>query len=57
MAGNYWTSTGGMNDGVSGAYRVAYSDGAYSGCALRTGDNLQTGSCVRSVLTIFSKQQ
>lgn len=55
MAGNYWTSTGGMNDGVSGAYRVAYSDGAYSGCALRTGDNLQTGSCVRSVLTIFSK--
>lgn len=57
MAGNYWTSTGGMNDGVSGAYRVAYSDGAYSGCALRTGVNLQTGSCVRSVLTIFSKQQ
>lgn len=57
MAGNYWTSTGGMNDGVSGAYRVAYSDGAYSGCALRTGDDLQTGSCVRSVLTIFSKQQ
>lgn len=57
MAGNYWTSTGGMYDGVSGAYRVAYSDGAYSGCALRTGDNLQTGSCVRSVLTIFSKQQ
>lgn len=57
MAGNYWTSTGGMNDGVSGAYRVAYSDGAYSGCALRTGGNLQTGSCVRSVLTIFSKQQ
>lgn len=57
MAGNYWTSTGGMNDGVSGAYRVAYSDGAYSGFALRTGGNLQTGSCVRSVLTIFSKQQ
>lgn len=57
MAGNYWTSTGGMNGGVSGAYRVAYSDGAYSGCALRTGDELQTGSCVRSVLTIFSKQQ
>lgn len=57
MAGNYWTSTGGMNDGVSGAYRVAYSDGAYSGYALRTGDDLQTGSCVRSVLTIFSKQQ
>lgn len=57
MAGNYWTSTGGMNNGVSGAYRVAYSDGAYSGCALRTGDKLQTGSCVRSVLTIFSKQQ